>query len=188
MKKFIVIVFIISFVFSTMNPAEANAAKQLVNSNLSCDKLNESQLELIGDFYMEQMHPGQAHELMDNMMGGEGSESLKQVHINIAKRLYCNENVYVGYGIMGSGMMRFGGNMVSYPYSGMMGGYGGFDWILSLLFWILAFAALVLLILWLYKNISGKGTASGLEILKSRYAKGEISKKEYQDMKKELGS
>src|SRR3989338_697642 len=76
--------------------------KQLIDSGISCDKLTDEQLESIGDYYMEQMHPGEAHEMMDQMMGGEGSESLRQVHINMAKRLYCNENVYIGYGMMGS--------------------------------------------------------------------------------------
>jgi len=57
------------------------------------------------------MHPGEAHEMMDQMMGGEGSESLKQAHINIARRIYCNENV--------GGMM--GGNMMA--GRGMMGNY-----------------------------------------------------------------
>ena len=82
--------------------------KKLVESKISCDKLSNEQLESIGDYYMEQMHPGEAHEYMDEMMGGEGSESLKQVHINIAKRIYCNENVYgmMNGGMMGWGMMR----------------------------------------------------------------------------------
>src|SRR3989344_9661191 len=67
--------------------------KQIIDSGISCDKLTDEQLEFIGDYYMERIHPGEAHEIMDKMMGGEGSESLKQVHINMAKRLYCNEDV-----------------------------------------------------------------------------------------------
>src|SRR3990167_6025835 len=67
--------------------------KQLIDSGISCDKLTDKQLETMGDYYMEQMHPGEAHEMMDQMMGGEGSKSLKQMHIQIAKRLYCNEDV-----------------------------------------------------------------------------------------------
>ena len=51
------------------------------------------------------MHPGESHEIMDKMMDGEGSEALRQVHINMARRLYCNENVYVGYKMMTAGMM-----------------------------------------------------------------------------------
>ena len=66
-------------------------AKELIDSKVSCNDLSDEQLEMIGDYLMEQMHPGEAHEVMDKMMGGEGSESLRQMHIAIAKRLYCND-------------------------------------------------------------------------------------------------
>ncbi|HII66348.1 TPA: hypothetical protein HA295_06280, partial [Candidatus Woesearchaeota archaeon] len=52
--------------------SEIEEGKKLVESKMSCDKLSNEQLEAIGDYYMEQMHPGEAHEIMDNMMGGEG--------------------------------------------------------------------------------------------------------------------
>ena len=161
--------------------------KKLVESKISCDKLSNEQLESIGDYYMEQMHPGEAHEIMDNMMGGEGSESLKQVHINMAKRLYCNENVYIGYGMMGSGgmMNMMGTNM-------MRGSFDGGSWwlwsIVGMLFWIALLVALILLIIWLYKKVTGQATNGGsaLEILKKRFAKGEITKKEFESIKKEI--
>src|SRR3989344_4253021 len=104
---------------------EFTITKQLIDSRANCDNLNDEQLESMGDYYMEQMHPGQAHEFMDSMMGGEGSESLKLVHINMAKRIYCNEDVYIGYGM------------------------GAFGWI----FMILIVVALVLLIMWLIKQL-----------------------------------
>ena len=111
MKKIILIVslFVILFSFVVMAQEEHDftEAKQLVDSGVSCDNLTNEQLEMIGDYYMEQMHPGEAHEYMDEMMGGEGSESLKQVHINIARRIYCNEN---DYGMMNEGMMGMMGN------------------------------------------------------------------------------
>ncbi len=93
--------------------------KELIDSGISCNELTDEQLESIGDYYMEQMHPGEAHEIMDNMMGGEGSESLKQVHINMAKSIYCNDDVggMMGGGMMGGGLM--GGGMMG---GGMMGG------------------------------------------------------------------
>ena len=156
--------------------------KKLVESKINCDKLSNEQLESIGDYYMEQMHPGEAHEIMDNMMGGEGSESLKQVHINMAKRLYCNENVYIGYGMMGfGGMMNMMGNyQTSYDYSN----YGYWN-----IFWILLFAAVIFLIVWIIHRFGIKNTVSetSLNILRKRFAKGEITKKEFEDMKKELG-
>lgn len=104
--------------------------KQLIDSGISCDKLTDEQLESIGDYYMEQMHPGEAHEMMDKMMGGEGSESLKQMHIQMAKKLYCNENdemmggsmmnMMMGNNMMGSGGMMSGG-MTNMMGGGMMG-------------------------------------------------------------------
>lgn len=97
--------------------------QKLVDSKVSCASLTDDQLEKIGDYYMEQMHPGAAHEMMDRMMGGDGSESLKQVHISIAKRIYCNEDVYVGYGVMGSGRGMMG-NGESYGFNGNRGVYG----------------------------------------------------------------
>ncbi len=68
-------------------------AKQLIDSGISCDQLTEDQLEAIGDYYMEQAHPGEAHEMMHAMMGGESSPAVKQMHIQMARVMYCNESV-----------------------------------------------------------------------------------------------
>lgn len=76
----------------------------------------------------------------------------------------------------GFGMMGFGG---------MMGGFGmGFGWIFMLL--------LIGAVIWLIVTLTNQARSDGKigddasEILKRRYAKGEISKKEYEEMKKEL--
>ena len=192
MKKAILILAIfllgISAVLAQENhDSEIEEGKKLVESKISCDKLSNEQLESIGDYYMEQMHPGEAHEIMDNMMGGEGSESLKQVHINMAKRIYCNENIYIGYGMMGSGgmMNMMGRGMIgSYPANYDYSNYGYWN-----IFWILLFAATIFLIGWIIHRFGIKKTASEtpLNILRKRFAKGEITKKEFEDIKKELG-
>ena len=117
-------------------------AKNIISSKVSCDDLSEKQLEILGDYYMEQMHPGEVHERMDAMMGGEGSESLRQVHINMGIRFYCGGNNY--YGMMG--MMYNNGNVNNvYGY----GFIGVFSWI----FMVIVIIALVLLIIWLFKKI-----------------------------------
>ena len=167
--------------------SEIEEGKKLVESKMSCDKLSNEQLEAIGDYYMEQMHPGEAHEIMDNMMGGEGSESLKQVHINMARRIYCNENIYIGYGMMGSGgMMNMMGRgmMGNYPASYDYSNYGYWN-----IFWILLLAAVIFLVVWIIHRFGIKKTASEtpLNISRKRFAKGEITKKEFEDMKKDLG-
>lgn len=69
-------------------------------------------------------------------------------------------------------------------------GYGGTatGWISMILFW----AVIILLIVWLYKQITGAEPKPAmteetpLEILKRRYAKGEIDKNEFEEKKKYL--
>jgi len=141
--------------------------KQLIDSGISCDKLTDEQLEAMGDYYMEQMHPGEAHEMMDKMMGGEDSESLKQMHIQMAKRLYCNEG---DGGMMGGGMMNMmmgNGNMMggqtpqTNMIQGMMGnsGYFGYWNFLNVLYVILLIGLIILvylLIIKLWRDFYGK--------------------------------
>jgi putative membrane protein len=81
------------------------------------------------------------------------------------------------------------------PYDGGMGGsghmmgywyYGGFMW---LIFFVVAGVAVYLLI----KNgklggVIAPRTETALDILKKRYAKGEINKEEYEQKKKDLES
>lgn len=69
------------------------------------------------------------------------------------------------------------------------GNYGwgmGFGWLFMTLFWILIILGLVYLV----KLIAGgeKRTTgeTALDILKKRYAKGEISKEEFEEKKKDL--
>lgn len=83
---------------------------------------------------------------------------------------------------------------------GMMGGFGaqafGFNpwWaILSLVFWALIIAGIVLVVVWLLRNAgrTGLSASSGdpaLELLKTRYAKDEITKEQFEDMRRTLAS
>lgn len=76
--------------------------------------------------------------------------------------------------------------------SNMMYGYHfGVGWMLfGLIFWIFIVVCVVLLVLWLIGK-SGKWIhfhreESALEILKKRYVLGEISKEDYEEMKKDI--
>jgi len=37
------------------------AAEEIIKQKISCDELTDDQLEILGDYYMEQMHPGEDH-------------------------------------------------------------------------------------------------------------------------------
>ena len=72
----------------------------------------------------------------------------------------------------------------------MMGGYG-WGWfmpIIMIVFWGLVIWGIVALIRGLSTGDSSRSTPadSALEILKRRYARGEITKQEYEDTKKDL--
>jgi len=75
--------------------------------------------------------------------------------------------------------------------NGMMDGYGygmGYGmWIIGLIFWILVIIGLVLLIKYLWEGSGARREQeSALEILKKKYARGEISKEEFEEKKKDL--
>ncbi len=75
-------------------------------------------------------------------------------------------------------------DMMDFGVLGM--GWMFFGWIFMILFW----GAVVLLIIWIYKQVTGTkdvaSVESALEILNKRYAKGEIDKKEFEKKKKDL--
>lgn len=99
----------------------------------------------------------------------------------------------MGFGLMGPRIMGGYGGM-----GGMMGGFGaqGFAFnplgaIFSLVFWALIIAGIVFLVVWFARNagrtgLSASSSDPALEILKSRYAKGEITKEQFEEMRRTL--
>jgi uncharacterized membrane protein len=175
--------------------------------DLDCDELSEEDLERVGDALMEVMHPGEAHERMDRMMGGEGSESLKNMHVSMGSGYLGCSGYDQGYGMMGGmGMMGRSGNPMdksggdSWGEGGrsMMENFSGFplsifgsgESLLSgLILLIVIIGGVVFFVIWLKKQklpaFSGS-RQSAMETLKIRYAKGEIRKREFDSKKKDL--
>lgn len=148
-----VILFVFSIFFSTASVMAANEfveAKNLINQKVSCDSLNQGQMEQIGDYLMEQMVPGVAHTQMDQMMGGEGSESLRQAHIFMARRWYCGDAA--GFSMMGM-MMGSGYPYISGRGFSMMGaGYYGWFNILQILGIVFLISGIAVFIKYLFKK------------------------------------
>ena len=87
-------------------------------------------------------------------------------------------------------MMRGGGNpMMGTGWGNMMGGLNGFGifgWLTMILFWVLLILGVIALFRYLSRSSQQPGHKTSLEILKERYAKGEIDKKEFEAKKRDL--
>lgn len=92
--------------------------------------------------------------------------------------------------IWGGASGGYGGGMMG---PGMMGGFGVLGWfgpILMVLFWVLVVWGIVALIRG--ANWSGRPDStptppdSAIDVLKKRYARGEINKQEFEEKKKDL--
>jgi|SRR5680860_367411 len=85
-----------------------------------------------------------------------------------------------------SGGDYFGNHMMfsDFGFMGVGGGFmGGF---FMLLFWALVIIGIVYLIKYFFQNQSNRQSKTPLDILKERYAKGEIEKAEFEKKKKDL--
>ena len=177
-------------VFADSDHGNFSEAKEIIEQKIPYGQLTDDQFELLGDYFME-LQTGENHAFMDRMMGGEGSEHLRQAHITMGKNFY-NEYLETGTieqrgmrgGMMGSGMMGSSFSYMMMPGAGhSFYGFGIFGLLLTV-----AFLGLVIWLIYLIyqkTKLSGK-RKSALDLLKERYAKGEITKKEYETMREEL--
>lgn len=71
---------------------------------------------------------------------------------------------------------------------GMTGGFG-FGGLFMILWWVLVIAGIVALVKWMtasYGGGRGNGGDKALDLLRQRYARGEIDEQEFQKIKREL--
>ena len=62
----------------------------------------------------------------------------------------------------------------------------GFGWIFMILFWVLVILAIVALAKWLSSTRDGGPIRRPLDILQERYARGEITREQYEQMRRDL--
>src|SRR3989344_5800761 len=155
--------------------------KKLQDKQITCEKLSDEELGSLGEYFMGQMLApsnaegvGNSHEAMNTMMERMmGKENEEQMHVVMGKRLSgCDTSFQLpqnGVGFIpmmmnmrtGSafapwslGGTRGGGNpMMGYGnFGNMMGGVGGLGFIV----WLIVLIDLILLGVWLWKQIQRK--------------------------------
>ena len=176
---------------------------------VECANLSDEEFGTLGEYFMGQMM-GDSHAAMNAMMiQMHGEDGEEQIHVVMGKRLSGCDTSATATGISGGWMpmmnMMWGGwsfdgardrsspfgsnqsnnSMMNFGFTP----FGGFGWIFMILWWVLIIAGIVALIKWLSGQSRGGSydhEKSPLEILKERYAKGEIDRKEFEDKKKDL--
>ena len=174
----------------------------LNNKTVTCSQLKDTDFEKIGEYFMGQSIGDTSrhiamNEMMKSMMGEQGEE---QTHSAMGKRLSgCDTSAAFpsqGTGFAPMMNMMWGGwssptglnqgnnSMMNFGFTP----FGGFGWIFMMLWWVLIIAGIIALIKWFTSQSHGNHghEKSPLEILKERYAKDEIDKKEFEDKKKDL--
>lgn len=173
---------------------------KLQSKQLECKNLTDDNFDVLGEYFMSQSignteRHAAMNQMMQNMMGEQGET---QMHISLGKRssgCVTNAPFPSGYGMpmmwwmMGGGgnpTMRYGWN----NWNNMMGGQDsfGFGWIFMIIYWVLIILGVIALVRYLSgtgRNNAGKNNEP-LDILKKRFASGEINKKQFEEMKKDL--
>jgi putative membrane protein len=141
-----------------------------------------------------------SNDFMEEIMGSKGTQSMYEMMGKItASGLTVSDTQPLGSFITACQAQSTG----NYRTEGMMGGWnwdgtaqtgmgvGGlflvFGGIIMIVFWVIIILAAIALIRWLINFLKGSGTSSkAIEILKEKYAKGEITKKEFEAKKKDL--
>src|SRR3989338_7093820 len=155
---------------------------QLQAKEIACGDLSDEKFGVLGEYFMGQM-AGESHTAMNAMMiQAHGEDGEEQIHIVMGKRLSGCDTSASFPAISGGWMPMM--NMMNFGF----GPFGGFGWIFMVLWWVLIIAGIVALIKWLASQSRGTNNheKSALEVLKERYAKGEIDKKEFEEKKKDL--
>ena len=199
MKKLLTLLITLVFIFTIFTSVFADAMTpksidtimseirlgQGVKSNdkINPDKVSPPKLAELGDSVMQAMIGNTAiHDQMDLKLGGDGSASLTAMHTKIGY------NYLVGYPngmmtLMSAGTMGSNGmGDASAGGGGMMGylGWGG------MIMGIIVLSLFMIILFFIIKSLTRKPIGSSLDtpldILKKRYANGELTQEEYERM------
>jgi putative membrane protein len=179
-------IFILTFILVSM-PVTAGAhgaATEFNESQTSQGMMRYIEDQVFGDELHEEMEG-----LMIKMMAGELTQEEANRIAQIMDEHAGPMNMMMGR-MMGTESTPINTNQ---SFNSMMGfGFtplGAFGWIFMILWWGLIIVGIIALVKWIMRQSTDtdrKGQKAALEILKERYAKGEIDKKEFEEKKSDV--
>jgi putative membrane protein len=173
---------------------------KLQAKQVECANLSDDEFGVLGEYFMGQT-TGTSHATMNAMLiQRHGEEGEEQIHIALGKELSGCDTSRDVTRISGGWMpMMMGGWSSPIGFNqqlnnNSMMGYGfpflgGFGWIFMVLFWGLVIWGAVALVRGGFGNGHNHGAShekTPLDILKERYARGEINKEEFESKKKDM--
>jgi len=158
MKRGVFIVIVLIMLSSlVIADGDFTQAEELIKNNVPCSQLSDVQLNLLGEYYMEQMYPDETHPILHEMIVGKAQ--LFQLHGALARSFYCGDHAVLQTETMNFLMGRSleGFPMLVQSQAGMSPtGYGatGYPSVLKFtsVLYILLLATLIVLIVWLIWN------------------------------------
>lgn len=173
--------------------------EKLESKELSCADLTVENFEVLGEYFMgAMMDEGHAsmNAMLIQMMGEDGEEAM---HEAMGRRLSgCDTDAAIpGRGIGFMPMMNMMGGWSGFGGFGPMSPFGPWmtsNWVgggflgglLAILWWVVIIAGIVAVVKWIAHRGKRQSGESPLEILGERYARGEITKQEFDERKKDL--
>jgi len=187
---------------------------KLQAKEITCAGLNDGQFGVLGEYFMGTMM-GDSHASMNAMMMQvHGEEGEEQIHIVMGKRLSgCDTSATVprisggwmpminmmwggwSFDSAQDGSSPFGNNSTNNMMNFGFGSFGSFGWIFMIFWWALIIAGIVALIKWItgqshgfhnHEKPASPAYRSVLDVLKERYVKGEIDKKEFEEKSRDI--
>ena len=166
----------IESILSEIRGSQGIGPKDQINS----ERVDNTLLEELGEAVMSLMVPDpERHEWMDRMMGGEGSQSLAERHRWMGYR-------YLSGGSMGLGPMMGGGFGHHGGWGPMMGFGCGVPIMWIIIAVLIAAVAVLSVLFYKAKRHDSVPALDALGVLKKRFARGEIAREEYEQIRRDL--
>lgn len=159
--------------------------QQIASGRVTCSSLSQGDFAALGDYFMSEMmgpYHDQADQYMTQTLGTQGEEAM---HIAMGERLSgCNPNAAYPAGANGFAPMMGGWGMFNGGYGPGYGRDSAGGALLGVLIGILASVGSFVLVTWLLRRRRHIGQANA--ILEARFARGEITKAQFMEMRENL--
>lgn len=187
-------VLVLTLNIAVVSALAADAPASIISSGSNIERGRQIMDQMMGGNY------DSMDNFMDQIMGENGAQSMYDMMGKISAAGLIAADTKPLSDFMSACQSRSANNysagmMGNWSWSNMTGaglGIGGIFLILGgiimIIFWVIVILAGVALLRWLASYLKGGSGASGkaMEILKEKYAKGEITKEEFEAKKKDI--